>query len=314
MAQTVIKKEKIVDLYQPILPYIYPYANLVGDINGGGNGFTWDGNPKSKIKWITINPGNDMPMNLQTLNTNIEQTWSMAETEEEITQRRAYRNILDRVYETEEEILSSNILSNYLKNVRPKEMTRYVSAKLYDIAKNSGHSELFVETASLTKDNIVENFDNIVLAMEDANTGIMTMNKTLYLSQRSYAALKNSPLNERIVMNNDGNIGRNIETIDGIKIVRFSQSELKTKVNTNGAGYLPTGDAKNIHAILVIDDAVAHPYGIDEIRVDEPSALSDNKSVFGSWYCFDVFQHPEYNKWGVAVIAEPEAGAASLNP
>lgn len=305
MEQLVIRREKVVKMYQPILRFIYPYADLVGDINGNGNGFKWDGDVSHKITWIKINSGDDEAMNLQHLDCTIDQQWNMSEVSREITQYRRMRDILDRVYETEADILASDVLVDYLQNKRPFKMARYVSAKLYDEAKNSGHTEMFVE-ASLTKDNIVDYIDAMSLAQNEKTNSLDK--KTLYLSFPAYGLLKKSSLNDRIVMNRDEVIKRDIAYLDDMKIVPIRSEVFKSKVDNN---YNPTEDSVQIHAIMVINNAVAHPYGIDDIRVDAPSALSDNKQVFGNWYSFDVFQHPGYDGWGVGVIAEP---STQVNP
>lgn len=308
----VIRREKVVKMLAPLLPYTYQYANLVGDINGGGRGFSWDGDPAHLIKWIGINSGDDEPMNLQHLDCTIDQQWEMKETSAQITQYRKYRDILDRVYETEADVMADNVLADYLQNKRPVNMAKYVSAKLYESAVASGHTELVIETDEVTKDNIVGYFDQLNIAQDENIPG--ANDKTFYISYSGYAALKASDLNKRIVMNGDTAIGRDIESIDGVKIKRVSQNTLKTLVNATGRGYVTPEDAKNIFGIMVVDSAIAHPYGIDDIRVDAPSALSDNKQVFGNWYSFDVFQHPGYNGWGVGVIVEPAAASTDVNP
>ena len=307
MEQLVIRREKVVNMYQPLLPFVYPFADLVGDINGNGNGFEWDGDVAHKITWIKINSGNDEPMVLQHLDCTIDQQWNMSEVSREITQYRRYRDILDRVYEVEADVLSSQVLVDYLKNKRPFNMARYVSAKLYEEAKNSGHAELFVE-ATPDKDSIVDMIDNIALTVNEKANGLDE--KILYVSYPVYGMIKKSSLNDRIVMNKDTEIGRDITKLDDMKIVPLRSEILWSKVDP-AKNYAPTEDAVKIHAILVIKNAVAHPYGIDDIRVDAPSALSDNKQVFGNWFSFDVFQHPGYDGWGVAVIAEP---SAQVNP
>lgn len=309
MEQLVIRREKVVNMYQPLLPFVYPYADLVGDINGNGNGFRWDGDVSHKITWIKINSGNDEAMNLQHLDCTIDQQWNMSEVSREITQYRKYRDILDRVYETESDVLASDVLVDYLQNKRPFNMARYVSAKLYDEAKNSGHSEMFVE-ASLTKDNIVDYIDAMSLAQNEKTNSLDE--KILYLSFPAYGLLKKSALNDRVVMNRDNVIGRDIAYLDDMKIVPLRSEVLYSAVDTSNK-YAPTEDAVQIHAIMVIKNAVAHPYGIDDIRVDAPSALSDNKQVFGNWFSFDVFEHPGYDGWGVGVIAEP-ASTSEVNP
>ena len=56
--------------------------------------------------------------------------------------------------------------------------------------------------------------------------------------------------------------------------------------------------------VMVTVDTIISPFILDDIYIDEPSALSDGKAFLLSQFAFDLFVHPMAAKYGVIVSAE----------
>ena len=59
-----------------------------------------------------------------------------------------------------------------------------------------------------------------------------------------------------------------------------------------------------MNAALVTVDTIISPFLLDNIYIDEPTALSDGKAFILSQFAFDLFVHPEAKTYGVIVAVD----------
>lgn len=298
MAQTVVEKKGYADLLNPIIfnvPNLYPYADIMGKVNVAGSNFRYDG--QRTIIVTDVVSGKDVPANLQTYNANATQQWHNTEKPLTIRYERQYRDIIDKIYEVTGKPLNTavNVLAAYEKTERPTTITSQYSENLYEIASdNSTIVEGKVETAAAA----IALFNKMNEMRMENTTG----RAIFYCTATVKALLKNYIATARR-WSNDGKISFDVDVIDDVEIKVVPKNLFKNKY-TKTSGYTPASDAIQLNAAMVCVDAMISPFILDDIYIDEPSALSDGKSFILSKFAFDLFVHPKAADYGVIVSVD----------
>lgn len=152
------------------------------------------------------------------------------------------------VDETDSVLSVANIHSRFEKTQAIPELDCYTYSKLYTEAARVSAS---IKTTSLTTSNVLGDFDDNLVALEDA--GVPLDRVILYCTAAYKKLLKEATDIQRTfnVNGSGGAINRTVHTLDDItKIVTVPSARFKTAFNfTNGC--VPAVGAKNIDYILI---------------------------------------------------------------
>lgn len=152
------------------------------------------------------------------------------------------------VDETDTILSVANIHSRFEKTQAIPELDCYTYSKLYTEAARVSAS---IKTTSLTTSNVLGDFDDNLVALEDA--GVPLDRVILYCTAAYKKLLKEATDIQRTfnVNGSGGTVNRTVHTLDDItKIVTVPSARFKTAFNfTNGC--VPAVGAKNIDYILI---------------------------------------------------------------
>lgn len=152
------------------------------------------------------------------------------------------------VDETNTILSVANIHSRFEKTQAIPELDCYTYSKLYTEAARVSAS---IKTTSLTTSNVLGDFDDNLVALEDA--GVPLDRVILYCTAAYKKLLKEATDIQRTfnVNGSGGTVNRTVHTLDDItKIVTVPSARFKTAFNfTNGC--VPAVGAKNIDYILI---------------------------------------------------------------
>ena len=156
------------------------------------------------------------------------------------------------------------------------------------------------DTTALTAANILESFDGMMQAMDDAS--VPMEGRILFVTPATNKLLKEAQGLTRIVHTDtdEGRIRRYVHELDDVRIVSVPSARLKTAYDfTTGA--VPASDAKQINLMLVHPDSVVARMKHEYIRVFEPG--SDSRT--GDGY---IYQNRAY--WDAFLLTQRADGVA----
>lgn len=297
MAQTVIENKLYADLLNPIIDNsnLYPFKEIMGRVNIAGTNYRYDGQRSIVIRNLIA--GKDVDSDLQNYTANETQKWSNAEKTLTVRYSRKYRDFVAREYEVTGKPLNTaaNVMAEYERTGRPETISSQYAENLYAIAEDNG--TLFTDSVT-TPEEAKALFDKMnERRLEKANsTAIFYCTAAVKRLLKDYIAPSRR-------WSNDGTISFEVDVIDDVQIKVVSSKYLKSKY-TKTLGYTPAEDAKQINAMLITIDTIISPFILDDIYIDEPSALSDGKSFLLNQFAFDLWVHPFAAEYGVIVAAE----------
>lgn len=210
------------------------------------------------------------------------------------------------VDETNEIISLGNIHADFESTQAIPELDCYTYSKLYAEAKRVGAT---ISNTLLTPANVLEDFDNNLIAMEDA--GVPLDRVILYCTPAYKKILKNAEGIHR-TMEASGSakgIDRRVHYIDDInKIVTVPSSRFKTAYNFT-EGYAVASSGKQINYMLVDPEAQVSRVKYSYIKMFSPGSdsrcadkyLYQNRRFNGTFALLD-----EILKQGIIVNAEAE--------
>ena len=297
MAQTVIENKLYADLLNPIIDNsnLYPFKEIMGRVNIAGTNYRFDGQRSIIIRNLIA--GKDVNADLQNYTANETQKWSNAEKTLTVRYSRKYRDFVAREYEVTGKPLNTaaNVMAEYERTGRPETISSQYAENLYNIAKDNG--TLFTDAIS-TPEEAKAMFDKMNEArLENSNSAAI-----FYCTAKVKGLLKDYIATSRR-WSNDNTISYDVEVIDDVQIKVVPAKYLKSKY-TKTLGYTPAGDAVQINAVMVTIDTIISPFILDDIYIDEPSALSDGKAFLLNQFAFDLWVHPSAANYGVFVAAD----------
>ena len=295
MAQTVVEKKLYADLLNPLIPTLYPFADIMGKINIPGTNYRYDG--QRSIIIDSVIAGKDVDSTLQDYTANASQQWSNAESTLTVRYSRKYRDFVAKEYEVTGKPLNTavNVMAEYERTGRPSTISSQYAENLYNIAQ--ANSTLLTDAVTTAAEAYAA-----FCKMNNIRTEYTNGRAICYVTSAVKQLLKDYIGTNRR-WSNDGKVQFDVETIDDVEIKVVPAKYMKSKY-TKTSGYTPAPDAKQINMALVTVDAIISPFLLDDIFIDEPSALSDGKSFILSQFAFDLFCHPAASAYGVIVNAE----------
>ena len=210
------------------------------------------------------------------------------------------------VDETNRVVSIANIQKRFDSTQAIPEQDCYTFSKLYSEFKRAGGT---VSNTTLTKANVLEDFDNKLTELEDA--GVPLSRVIMYVTPQYKKLLKEAEGISRSmsVNSNNGTIDRRVHTMDDIKkIVTVPSERFKTAYNfTNG--YAVAGSGKQINYILIDPEAQVSRVKYAYIKVFTPGTDSRtaDKYMYQNRKFNGTFAIDELITKGCKINAETEA-------
>ncbi len=187
-----------------------------------------------------------------------------------------------------------NITQTFNETQKFPEMDAYTISQLFTLwttadEKDEEYKPHTADTTALTSANILEVFDSMMVAMDEAR--VPANGRILYVTAPVRKMLANAEKIQRNidVSGNSGNaINRNVSRLDEVQIVSVPSSLMKTKY-TFTKGWAVAEDAKQINMFLVHPSAVITPVSYEFSQLDAPSAVTEGKYIYFEESDEDVF-------------------------
>lgn len=179
----------------------------------------------------------------------------------------------------------ANITQTFNEFQKFPEMDAYTVSKIY--ADWTAQS-MTADTTALTVANVLEVFDSLMLAMDNAR--VPANGRILYVTHEVKSMLKNAQGLVRNLDAQSGNesINRVVSRLDEVQVIGVPATLMKTAyVFTTGWAAAET--AKQINMMLVHPNVVITPVSYTFAQLEEPSALSEGKWVYFEESFEDVF-------------------------
>ena len=179
-----------------------------------------------------------------------------------------------------------NITKVYNEEQKFPEMDAYTISKIYAdwVARsNTAH------TTPLTATNILEQFDTMMSAMDEAR--VPEQGRILYVTPTTNTLIKQAKEVVRNISVDKGGastIQRSVSRIDDVKIVKVPSNLMKTAFDFT-TGFVTGASAKQIHMALIHPLAVITPTNYDFASLDEPCAKTQGKYYYYEESHEDVF-------------------------
>lgn len=178
----------------------------------------------------------------------------------------------------------ANITATFNQFQKTPEMDAYMSAKLAGFASAFGG----VSTTPLTKDNILEQWDNALAYM--TNQRVNRDRVRCKITPDAYKALKEAAGITRFVNADTGirNVDRNIGRLDGVLIEEVPSDMMQTNYDFT-EGWAVAAGAQQINFLLYDPMALAAPVVYDTSMISPPSAQTKGKWLYYERYYYGVF-------------------------
>ena len=175
----------------------------------------------------------------------------------------------------------SNITQTFNEFQKFPEMDAYTISKIYADWTALGKT---ASTTALTVDNILEEFDKMMLAMDNAR--VPANGRVLYVTNEINYTIKQAIA--RQYQNNQPAIGRAVSRIDEVEIIPVPATLMKSVYDFTQGWKVGTGAAQ-INMMLVLPEVVLTPVSYTFAQLEAPSALSEGKYVYYEESFEDVF-------------------------
>src|SRR5690606_3343086 len=159
------------------------------------------------------------------------------------------------VDETNQVLSAANITAVFNQEQAIPELDAFRYSKLYaEFVANGGE----VNTETLTEQNILQIFDQMMEAMDEA--AVPQSGRMLKVTPRVYTMLKNAEKLQRFIDVSGGakNINRNVRSLDEVTIVTVPSDRMKTLYDFS-EGFTPGEGAKQINMMLYHTSAILAP-------------------------------------------------------
>ena len=190
----------------------------------------------------------------------------------------------------------ANITQVFNEEHKFPEMDAYTISRIYklwttSVAGDSSHGAYTGKTADttvLTTANVLQVFDNLMLAMDNAR--VPANGRLLYVTHELNYLLKEAQQISRSINVESGPnaIDRRVNRLDQVTIKPVPSILMKTKYNFT-TDWAPAADAAQINMMLIDPRAVITPVSYTFSRLDAPSAMSEGKWVYYEESFEDVF-------------------------
>lgn len=182
------------------------------------------------------------------------------------------------VDETNQVLSAANITAVFNQEQAIPELDAFRYSKLYAEFVALGGQ---VDTTPLTEENILQVFDKMMEAMDEA--AVPESGRMLKVTPRIYTMLKNAEKIQRYIDVSGGakGINRNVRSLDDVTIVKVPSDRMKTLYDFT-EGFVPGDGAKQINMMLYHPSAILAPVKVADIYLWNKGQTPD--SAFGYLY------------------------------
>ena len=271
--------------YSKAMANTYPYWSYFSDIYGSPLSATYKplGGKAVAVQSMTVNGATATDrdnMNGQfTRNFNTDQqilTMSMD---------RNWDTLVDPMDMQEDAIVTiANITKTFNEFQKIPEQDAYAASKLAQAASGFGT----VDATSLTKDNILETWDNYLAYMVDQRVPRDRIRAKM--TPATYKLLKEAAGITRFVEADTGirNIDRNVGKLDGV-VIQEVPSDMMMNNYDFTTGWEAAAGAQQMNLLMFDPLAIAAPIVYDVSMMSAPTAQSKGKWLYYERYYYDVF-------------------------
>lgn len=290
--------------YQRALEQAFPYALYFGKLYStpNNNRFRWINAKTIEIPSIsTTGRTNADRDSIGTAQRNYNNSW---ETKTLVNERKWSTLVHPKDIDQTNMVASiGNITKVFNEEHKFPEMDAYTVSKIYydwstSVGGDAAHEAYTGRVArktALTVDSILEEFDAMMLAMDNARVPVT--GRVLYVTHEVKTMLKNAQIAEGQAIgrnldlqSNNGVIDRRVNRLDEVEVIAVPAELMKTKYDFSDVnGWAPTEDAKQINMMLILPTAVITPVSYSFSKLDEPSALTEGKYYYYEEAFEDVF-------------------------
>lgn len=203
------------------------------------------------------------------------------------------------VDETNQVLSAANITAVFNQEQAIPELDAFRYSKLYAEFVALGGQ---VDTTPLTEENILQVFDKMMEAMDEA--AVPESGRMLKVTPKVYTMLKNAEKIQRYIDVSGGvkNINRNVRSLDDVTIVKVPSDRMKTLYDFT-EGFVPGDGAKQINMMLYHPSAILAPVKVADIYLWNKGETPE--SAFGYLY-----QNRMYTD---LFVIKPKMGAIAIN-
>lgn len=182
------------------------------------------------------------------------------------------------VDETNQVLSAANITAVFNQEQAIPELDAFRYSKLYAEFVALGGQ---VDTTPLTEENILQVFDKMMEAMDEA--AVPESGRMLKVTPRIYTMLKNAEKIQRYIDVSGGakGINRNVRSLDDVTIVKVPSDRMKTLYDFT-EGFVPGDGAKQINMMLYHPSAILAPVKVADIYLWNKGETPE--SAFGYLY------------------------------
>lgn len=191
----------------------------------------------------------------------------------------------------------ANITQAFNEFQKFPEMDAYTISKIYERWTTSvaaeGYTGKTASTTALTANNVLSEFDAMMLAMDNARVPVT--GRILYVTNEVKSMLKNAQINANNTLSRQLNvesgpkgIDRRVNRLDEVQIVGVPAELMKTLYDFT-EGWAVAATAKQINMMLIHPNAVITPVSYTFANLSAPAALSEGKWVYYEESFEDVF-------------------------
>lgn len=273
--------------YSQALANAFPYKLYFGDLYAtpNNNRYRWVNAKTIEIPHLTttgrVNANRDT---IGTASRNFDNDW---ETKELKNQRKWSTLVHPKdIDQTNYVATIANITKTFNEFQKFPEMDAYTISKIYsDWSAISGN---VASTTALTLSNVLDEFDQMMLKMDNARVPVQ--GRILYVTNEVNLLIKNADKISRSISveNGPNGIDRRISRLDEV-IIKPVPAELMKTVYDFSSGWVADGTAKQINMALVHPLVVITPVSYAFASLDAPSAMSEGKWVYYEESFEDVF-------------------------
>ena len=290
--------------YSRALAQMFPYQLYFGALYStpNNNRYRWVNAKTIEIPSISttgrVNANRD---SIATAQRNYDNAWETKELKNE----RKWSTLVHPMDIDQTNLVTTiaNITQVFNEEQKFPEMDAYTISKLYAdwgrVTDPDGNLRT-PDTTVLTKDNILNVFDQLMLNMD--NERVPVTGRILYVTNETGVILKEAEKLSRSidVTDNNNSIDRRVNRLDEVEIVKVPAQLMKSLYNFS-EGWKPVAGADQINMFLVNPIAVITPVSYTFSRLDEPSAGSEGKYIYYEESFEDAF------------ILNKKAGALQFN-
>jgi hypothetical protein len=285
--------------YQQALEQAYPYALYFGKLYSTPNNgrFRWINSKTIEIPSIsTTGRTNADRDSIGTAQRNYNNAW---ETKTLVNERKWSTLVHPKdIDQTNMAASIANITKVFNEEHKFPEMDAYTVSKIYHDwstsvggdAAHGAYTGKVASTTALTVDSVLEEFDAMMLAMDNARVPVT--GRVLYTTNEVKSMLKNAQKIDRTwdVQSGADAINRAVNRLDEVEIIGVPAELMKTKYDFSDTnGWAPASDADQINMMLILPSAVITPVSYTFSDLQAPTALTEGKYYYYEESFEDVF-------------------------